>query len=258
VTGYEGDLRRTKGDEMRESRLLELWWRGASDRKLAKLKAEYQLDTVLLGGATELMQLARLRDWVHSRFRHHSSNFPAEFDSLYILEQAKRGEQYRCVEYSFLLADVYRAMGWPARLVRLEGARGAHVVTEVYSPGFGKWILMDGQHAAHVLRKGVPVSVYEFQQAVLSSQDSELSPQHVDETLDYVEWNTGYLRYLMYPQDMSYGKQLVTLLVLVLAGDAGPETKPAYLLEYGTEYIITHDPKVVYPADVLSVGSASG
>lgn len=242
--------------ESGSNRHLDLEWRGASDRMLARLKTEYQLNTVLLEGGTELTQLVRLRDWVHSRFRHHSTNFPAEFDSLYILEQAKRGERYRCVEYAFLLADVYRAMGWPARLVRLEGERGAHVVTEVYSSGFAKWILMDGQHATHVLRNKVPVSVYEFQQAVLLSRNS-LSPQQVEEKLDYVEWNTGYLRYLMYPQDMSYGKQLATLIVLAPPGDAGPKTKPAYLLEHGTEYIITCDPKVVYPADVLSVGSVS-
>jgi transglutaminase-like putative cysteine protease len=230
----------------------ETWiqWSGPSDLKLARLRSEYSLDSIEAGVKTELDRLCRLRDWVHDRFAHHSHNVPAVFDSLHILEKAQHGERFRCVEYSFILADVYRAMGWPARLVRLEGRSGAHVVTEVFSQELDKWLVMDGQHAAHVLLGGRPIDVFEFREAVVTRRGSELAPQLADGTLDYVAWNAGYLEYLMYAQDLSFGNQLSSLLVLAPPGDPGPATKPDYLKEHGTAYVLVHNRVDVYPREV--------
>ena len=233
-------------------------WGGPTDGMLSRLREEYSLDSIAAGARTEIERLCLLRDWVHGRFAHHSHNVPAMFDTLYILEKAHGGKQFRCVEYSFVLADVYRAMGWPARLVRLEGRSGAHVVTEVYSQVFGKWLMMDGQHSAHVLLgeapADVPADVSEFREAVVTQRSSELEPRLADGTLDYIEWNAGYLEYLMYAQDLAYGNQLSTLLVLAPPDDPGPEIKPDYLQVHGTTYVIVHDRAIVYPRDVPPMG----
>jgi len=112
-------------------------WRGAADGALGLLRHRYNLSSLVSGKKAGLPRLTVLRDWVHRRWQHHSTNRPQRMDALSILANAERGERFRCVEYSIVLAQVYRAMGYCARLIRLQG-KGAHVATEVYAPTLGK------------------------------------------------------------------------------------------------------------------------
>jgi len=82
---------------------------------------------------------------------------------------------------------VYRALGHHAPFVRLQGAGGAHAVTEV-----------------------------------LSVAKAELDVESDERAVDYLSWMAAYLQYQMYPQDHSYGHQLGTLLVL--GSDPGPSS----------------------------------
>ena len=136
-------------------------------------------------------------------------------------------------------------MGWPGRMVRIQGPGGAHVVSEVFSREFGKWILTDGQHDVHVSEDGVPLSILEFQQAVVAGQTGKIVPAPPNESFDYVAWTSGYLRYLMYPADVSYGRQMTKILVLADKDDPGPQSKPGYLSD--TEYELIRDSGIVYP-----------
>ena len=212
-------------------------WDGELDGVLPWLRRRYKLDRVVAHAERELDRLIALRSWVHGRWDHHCCNLPRRPDALSILDEAARGQRFRCVEYALVLAQVYRAMGYPARFVRLQGERGAHAVTEVFAPELGKWVLMDGQHAAHVSRDGAPLSALELRDAVAAGAALEA---HVDGAgIDYVAWMSGMLDYVMVPRDLSYGRELDELIVLAPEGRAAPTRKPAYLR--ATRYLTTHD-----------------
>lgn len=205
----------------------ELVWHGELDGALALLKDRYGLASVIEGAETELDQLMAIRNWVHGRWEHDCCNIPERFDSLSILQAAERGERFRCVEYAITLADAYRALGWCARFVRLQG-RGAHAVTEVYARDHDGWVLMDGQHAAHVSRGGVPLSARAIQQALAAGATDLVA--HVDgPPVDYLAWLAPMLDYVMVPLENSYGRQLDTLVVLPPPAGELPRSKPRYL-----------------------------
>jgi transglutaminase-like putative cysteine protease len=214
-------------------------WDGELDGVLPWLKRRYDLDGVVVQSVSELDRLTALRDWVHGRWEHDGYNQPRRFDALSILEEAAHGQRFRCVEYALVLAQVYRAMGYRARFVRLQGDGGAHAVTEVFAPELGKWVLMDGQHAAHVSRDGTPLSAVELRDAVARGSEGALEA-HVDGApIDYLAWVKGMLDYVMVPRDVSYGHELDELIVLAPEGEAAPRKQPAYLRS--TRYVTTHD-----------------
>lgn len=212
-------------------------WHGELDGVLPWLRSQYGLGGVAGSAQNEFERLVALRDWVHGRWEHDCCNQPPRFDALSILAEAERGQRFRCVEYAIVLTQVYRAMGYCARFVRLQGSGGAHAVTEVFAPGLGKWILMDGQHAAHVSLEGKPLSAIELRAAVAAGQDLE---GHVaGSPIDYVQWVKGMLDYIMVPSDTSYGHELDELVVLTPDGMSAPQSKPAYLRR--SRYVTTHD-----------------
>ncbi len=225
----------------------EISWTGPSDVKLSALKEQFNLSSVYAASDPEWQQLLKLRNWVHSRWQHDGMNFPENYDSVFILNEAAKGVRFRCVEYSFVLADVYRAMGWPARLVRVQGSQGAHVLSEVFIASLDKWVLMDGQHDAHVTIDDTPLSVYEFYQATHPRAGEPAPVGMVESQSDgYVEWTQPYLEYLMYPQSLAYGMQLKKMFVLADPDLPELKRKPSYLEQQGTVYIRISDPAVVY------------
>jgi hypothetical protein len=215
------------------------------DGALALLRHRYGLRRLIHPLRTEHRQLVALRNWVHARWDHHSSNLPRRFDALTILDEAGLGRRFRCVEYALVLAQVYRALGWCARIVRVQGKKGAHALTEVYSRQHRKWILMDGQHAAHVTRAGVPLDVLELKRAIARG-DKGLKAHVAGFPVDYVAWMSGLLDFLMVPREMTYGRELDTLVVLTRPGQSAPLRKPAYLRR--TRYLATSKTAQVYPS----------
>ena len=71
-----------------------------------------------------------------------------------VLADVDQGKRFRCVEYSVVLAEVFQAMGYPARIVALKkdgmsyGVGKGHVITEAWNDELGKWIAFDGQNNA--------------------------------------------------------------------------------------------------------------
>jgi hypothetical protein len=233
-----------------------LVWAGPSDGALPVLRRRFRLHELVDPSRPETEQLVRVRDWVHHRWAHHSDNTPPHHDTVAILEAAAAGERFRCVEYALVLAEVYRALGWHARFVRLQGKGGAHAVTEVYVPSLGKWALMDGQHAA-LVRLGVegpPASAWELVEALRrraegsssSSGSMELAAEVRGQDVDYLLWMSDYLDYVMVPELHAYGRQLERLRVLARPEDSGPEEQPPYLRRIETQYRVVYDPALLY------------
>lgn len=152
--------------------------------------------------------------------------------------------------------QVYRALGYCARLIRLQG-RGAHVLTEVYAPALRKWILVDGQFAAHVTkgdaRGGVsPLSALEVVQALRARKDPRKPAAGLKAWVGgrleprYLAWLGAYTKLVMAPVDMSYGHELDRLAVLLPASAIPPATKPSYLRR--ASYLFVRAPKTLYPS----------
>lgn len=241
-------LRKSTRERKASRKQIRFRWTGAQDGALSLLRHRYALQAIAGKGKDELGRITRLRDWVHRRWIHHATNRPTRQDALSILAEAESGRRFRCVEYSIVLAQIYRALGYCARLVRLQG-RGAHVLTEVYAPSLRKWILMDAQFNAHVVRRGIPMSVYDLirsnRSRPLESDGSLQAIVGAKPDGDYLKWLAPYLRVEMVPLDMSYDRELKELVVLLPKGAMPLRIKPPYLRQTGYRY--ANNPKDLYP-----------
>lgn len=141
------------------------------------LRTKYLLDAVVSQGKTEFERQLALMTWVHNRWPHTGIAEPSHEDALTILREVEAGRRFRCVEYSVVLTQVLQAMGYPARVLylRMDGSsyglgRG-HVVTEVWSNDFQKWIVFDGQNNGTWRVDDEPLSAHEIRLARRSFSD---------------------------------------------------------------------------------------
>ncbi len=232
-------------------------WRGKSDGALALLTARFRLEEVegkAAGTETKRgsrRRLLRILEWVYRRSRHDRRSCQARSDALSILAGNERGERSRCVEYALVLAQAFRAMGYCARVVWLQG-KSAHVLAEVWAPWLNKWVLADGQFAAVVQRSGKLLSALEVVNALRKDKGVGLqSLLFGRRDPRYLRWLSAYTESLMVPLDMSYGHAFDRLLVWPLepskaARKTRPWRKPSYLRQ--THYLIAKKPAWLYPS----------
>ncbi len=71
---------------------------------------------------TTAKQFSAINSWVSNLWQHHGSNQPEKNDPIYILEQVKKGERYRCVEYSIAVSGCLNADGIPSRILAFKDA----------------------------------------------------------------------------------------------------------------------------------------
>jgi len=118
------------------------------------LRTAYDLPGVAGDDPSEFARIRRVLAWSATRWSHSGDNECRDANALKLLRRAERGERFRCVEYAILLANSLTALGHPARLVCLarypvaHGIGRGHVVTEVWSNEFDKWIILDAQNNA--------------------------------------------------------------------------------------------------------------
>ena len=179
----------------------------AADRKnnpfLAKLRSSYHLDRIVAGPGGDLERLHRLTAWVHSRWAHNGSNEPSKGDALTILTEAKLGKEFRCVEYSEVLAAAANAVGIPARVLNIKTedvetrAGGAgHVVVEAFLPDRRKWVMADGQFGIMPMLGKTPLNAVEFQAALARKNPRlNLGPDPQTSLADYADFVRPYLYY---------------------------------------------------------------
>jgi Transglutaminase-like superfamily len=114
------------------------------------------------------MILAALK-WVSSQWTHDGNNAADNLTSLQILQNAKNGARYRCVEYGRVLSAVLRSFGFLSRPISMEslnsayGAPGSgHFATEVWCDDLQKWIFIDPQFCIYTQYKGKFLNYYEM------------------------------------------------------------------------------------------------
>jgi len=223
---------------------------------LRKLRQDYGLDTLAANTDDDLEKIIAILHWSSSQWEHNGSNTPSNPDALTILEEARTGQQFRCVEYGILASAGLNAVGIPARplglktrdVARVKSGAG-HVVTEAYSSGLGKWIFMDPQLDLIPVLDGIPLDAVEFQRAIASGANVELINSEgvldADFRDSYLRWLGKYLYFLEVPFDSRIGEEAEILkfdgkpkLMLVPLGEDNPEI---FQRKYSISYCVyTH------------------
>ncbi len=218
---------------------------------LRTLRQDYRLDSLVAGQQDEIEKIKLVLHWSSSQWEHNGSNNPSSSDALTILEEAKEGKQFRCVEYGIVAASGLNAIGIPSRPLNVKtrdvekvklGA--GHVVTETYSKQLGKWLFIDPQFDIMPTLNGSPLNAVEFQQAIRDKK--EILLVNADGPIDnefaekYLQWIGKYLYFLDITFDQRAGTELEaktfegkTKLMLVPVGVENPNVfQRKHILDY--------------------------
>jgi hypothetical protein len=208
---------------------------------LRRLRNEYNLLTLINNCSSGVEKAKVLTHWTSTRWRHASSNRASKNDALTILDEARQGRRFRCVEYSVVLCAALNSVGLKSRVLALKvkdvetrqyGA--GHVVVETYLPDLGKWIMADGQFNAIPTRDNVPLNAVELQKVLSSGESFRLVDQGGTLTPKaqkrYQEFINEYLYYfdVAFDNRTDYGNERLNVkgkvkLMLVPIGAKQPE-----------------------------------
>jgi len=106
--------------------------------KLAFLRTNWKLDTIVAPGKTEMEKYLLLRNWVRLQWPHNEGNCARPWDAINILN-APAGDHGMCVHYGVTYTQCALALGYNARQIILNN----HYVSEIWSNDLQKWVLMD-------------------------------------------------------------------------------------------------------------------
>lgn len=174
---------------------------------LTEMKKLYETDLLVNEKKTDLDKILTILDWTSNQWSHNGSNNPSKQDALTILKEAKEGKQFRCVEYGIVATAALNSIGFHARTLGLKTRdvekvmRGAgHVVSEVYSSEYDKWIFIDPQFNILPVVNGKPLNAVEFQKEIynknvnlkLINAQGELPDEDAQR---YFSWVGKYLFY---------------------------------------------------------------
>lgn len=174
---------------------------------LSKLRKQYGIDDLVKGQKGDLEKIKSVLNWTNKQWEHNGSNKPSKQDALTILKEAHEGKQFRCVEYGIVATTALNSIGIPARTLGLKTqdvekvmSGAGHVVSEVYSKEFEKWIFIDPQSNIIPTLNGIPLNGVEFQKEIykkneklkLVNKQGELSTEDSEK---YINWVGKYLFY---------------------------------------------------------------
>jgi hypothetical protein len=191
-----------------------LAWSDSASAYLDSLRAHYPPSTTLPAGATtDYARVQAVSRWVRGRWEHNGDNVAAPGDPISVLQQAARGQRFRCVEYAVVLAGVLQSVGVRARVLGLKTAdvetraTGAgHVVAEAWLREQGRWVMVDGQWDAIPTLDGQPLDAVAFQRA-LAARAPGLGVTSLSRTdpAAYFAWVGPYLHYFDVRRDQRLG-----------------------------------------------------
>jgi len=187
----------------------QFYYSDTTDNKyLRKLRINYGLAELTAYTKDDLEKIKVILDWTHNQWDHSSNNEPSKFDAITILEEAKNGHNFRCVEYGIVSSTALTSIGVKSRVLGLmtfdiEKTRfgAGHVVAESYSRELQKWVYIDGQYNTIPILDDIPLNAVEFKKAILE-KDNKLSIVNaagelpVEEREKYIDWIGKYLFYL--------------------------------------------------------------
>jgi len=172
---------------------------------LRKLRVDYGLNEIASSHKDEFEKIKAILNWTNEQWSHSGGNTPSKSDPITILEEAKKGNNFRCVEYGIVSAAALNSIGIPSRVLALKTADvekvrygAGHVAAEAYSEEFGKWIFIDGQYNTIPVLENIPLNAVEFQKAITKNMEQlkiiniqgEVSNEEKEE---YISWISKYL-----------------------------------------------------------------
>lgn len=87
---------------------------------LRNLRKTYRLDSLTANASDQFEKVKIILDWTSKQWKHSGSNQPAKSDAISILEEAKTGKSFRCVEYGIVSSAALNSIGIPARVLALK------------------------------------------------------------------------------------------------------------------------------------------
>ena len=183
---------------------IQFWYEENKDSEyLKQLRSKYPVEGIVANLKTDKEKALAVLNWVNSQWRHNGNNVPEKSDAISILDEAREGKNFRCVEYGIVAKSVFHAVGMKARILGLKTkdvetrpSGAGHVVTEVFLNDLGKWALVDGQWNAMPVLNNTPLNAVEFQKAIKENyKDLEILSLSDVSKRRYVEWIYPYLYY---------------------------------------------------------------
>ncbi|MEW5675458.1 transglutaminase-like domain-containing protein [Flavobacterium enshiense] len=175
----------------------------SSQKDLKLLKQEFKLDSLVKECKTDFEKITKIQSWVQSRWKHNGDNVPEKNDALFILREAEKGKQFRCVEYSIVAGQCLQSLGFTVRGLGLMSkdindvkSGAGHVVNEVYLNDLKKWVFIDPQYDIITTYKGNPLNAVELQHCISRNLNFEiLNPNQTITREEYKKWIGPYLYY---------------------------------------------------------------
>jgi hypothetical protein len=138
-----------------------------NEEVLRPLRKREKLDKVLAGAKTDMKVFLRLMSWVRAQWSPGRPDPYPPIDAIVILDKIRRGETGGfCAQYCFVLVQCLQSFGYKARYVTIKG----HEVTEVWSPGLSKWVMLDPLYELYISKGGIPLSILEIHKNVIRNQ----------------------------------------------------------------------------------------
>ncbi len=192
----------------------EFTYPSVDDPLLAKVKAIANIS--INSAATELEQIKAITGYVHNLFTHNDESQPSANDPLTIIQEARAGKSFRCLEYSLLATALLWAYGIPARTIGLKTSDvetreygAGHVVIEYWSNELGKWTMCDVQWGIIPMANGVLLSALELSEKV--SQNMPVNCMSIDNSrfsvgnmATYIKWIKEYLYFFDTPIEITF------------------------------------------------------
>ncbi len=146
--------------------------------------------------------------YAHKLFNHNGDNVPEKNDPIFIIEEAIKGKNFRCVEYSSVANALLLSYGIVSRIVSLRtkdvetreyGA--GHVVIEFWYTEKQKWVLVEVQEGiVPKNEEGHELSSVEFLFEIQNKKPTTFIPV-IDSSMseqDFIEYKKWIFQYLFY------------------------------------------------------------
>lgn len=117
-----------------------------------------------LTGAVDFSDAIDMKEYVRNLFPHgaESTNY-LHTNVLEMIDATECGEKFLCGNISKMLVQLIQAGGAQARTIGLQASHSGHVVVELWSKKFNKWVLLDPDYNVHYTNAaGVPLSAIEI------------------------------------------------------------------------------------------------
>ena len=122
-------------------------------------------------GNIDFYDAISMREYLRDLFPHGtaSKNY-LHVNVLEMIDATENGEKFLCGNISKMLVQLIQAGGTQARTVGLQASDSGHVVVELWSEKYDKWVVLDPDYNVHYTNtSGTPLSAIELYQM---SQDS--------------------------------------------------------------------------------------